>query len=122
MNREPSACVPAAATIMCHDTASKSLRPASLMVGISGSAPIRVSDDTASGRNPVTGQGPLESRIGEDAHAVAGLDNCFEQLRGKIGREDFSAGAAERGCPREAGGAICSASYRVQHDGLLRCS
>ena len=48
-----------------------------------------------------------------DRHAVAGFDNCLEQARGKIGWADFSAGAAERGCPRETGGAICSASYRV---------
>ena len=45
-----------------------------------------------------------------DRHAVAGLDDCLEQLRGEIGRADFSARAAERGGPREAGGAICSAS------------
>jgi hypothetical protein len=29
---------------------------------------------------------------------------------------DFSTRAAERGSPRETGGAICSASYRVCHE------
>jgi len=48
-----------------------------------------------------------------DRYTVARLDDCFEQPRGEISREDFSAGAAERGRPRETGGAICSAPYRV---------
>ena len=45
-----------------------------------------------------------------DRHAVAGLDDGFEQPRREVGWADFSARAAERGCPRETGGAICSAS------------
>jgi hypothetical protein len=44
-----------------------------------------------------------------DGHAVARLDDGFEQLRGEIGWTDFSA-SAERGSARETGGAICSAS------------
>jgi hypothetical protein len=48
-----------------------------------------------------------------DRHAVARLDDRFEQPRGEIGWADFSARAAERGSPCETGGAICSASYRV---------
>ena len=45
-----------------------------------------------------------------DRHAVARLDDRFEQLRRAVGGADFSARAAERGSPRETGGAICSAS------------
>jgi hypothetical protein len=45
-----------------------------------------------------------------DRHAVAGLDNCLEQMRGETGGADLSARAAERGSPRETGGAIYSAS------------
>jgi hypothetical protein len=45
-----------------------------------------------------------------DRHAVAGLDDGFEQLRRAVGGADFSVSAAERGGARETGGAICFAS------------
>ena len=45
-----------------------------------------------------------------DRHAVAWLDDRFEQPRRTVGGADLSARAAERGSPCETGGAICSAS------------
>ena len=41
-----------------------------------------------------------------DRHAVAGLDDCFEQPRRAVGGADFSACAADRSSPRQTGGAI----------------
>ena len=55
--------------------------------------------------------------IAFDRHAVARLGDRFEQLRRAVGGADFSSRAGERGSPRETGGAICAASWRVQHDG-----
>ena len=48
--------------------------------------------------------------IAFERHAVARLDDRFEQLGRQVGWADFSSRAREHGSPRETGGAISAAS------------
>jgi hypothetical protein len=51
--------------------------------------------------------------IAFERHAVARLDDRFEQLRRAVGGADFPSRGGERGSPRETGGTICAASCRA---------